>query len=165
MPCACQIPIPKYPDTADWGPILWAILHSLAEKAQRAAYPPDEVREWQKFLKLTGEMLPCEKCRAHYAEYSKRYPLTQLEEVPYEVFKQNVKTWIWRLHNEINTDNGKPYYDYETLADQYSNVNVQDLFWRLEPVLKRAIDINGMGLMKWMNWVKSFKMLRSLLAS
>ena len=58
MPCACQIPVPQYPDTADWGPILWRILHGLAERAGKASLPADEIREWQKFIKLTGEMLP-----------------------------------------------------------------------------------------------------------
>ena len=46
MPCGCIIPIPEYPASAEWGPIIWNILHGLAEKAQRAALPADELREW-----------------------------------------------------------------------------------------------------------------------
>lgn len=163
MPCACQIPVPQYPDTADWGPILWTILHGLAEKAQRAGMPADEVREWQKFVKLTGEMLPCDRCRAHYQAYSKTHPLTQFADVPYSQLKTTIKTWFWTLHNEVNIENGKPVFAYEDLETTYANVNFQDQFWRLEPIIKKAINIQGMGLLTYMNWVKSFKMLRAIL--
>ena len=46
MPCACRVPTPDYPANAAWGPILWQILHGIAEKAGRAPIPADEVREW-----------------------------------------------------------------------------------------------------------------------
>lgn len=125
--------------------------------------PADEVREWQRLLKLTGEMLPCDKCRAHYTTYLGTNPLTQFAEGPYSQLKTTVKTWLWRLHNEINVDNGKPVFAYEDLESTYSAVNLQDQFWRLEPIVKKAIQIQGLGLMKWLAWVKSFKMLRAIL--
>ena len=164
MPCACQIPVPNYPENAEWGPILWSILHGLAEKSGRAAMPSDETREWIKFLKHTGDVLPCEKCRDHFRRYNQKYPITIFMTMPYSQFKEAIKTWLWRLHNEINTENGKPTFDYADLEKTYSNVNLQDLFWRLDPVMKKAIQLNGISLMKWTCWVHSFKMLRSILA-
>ena len=161
MPCACQIPTPKYPDTADWGPILWTILHGLAEKAGANLQPIDEVREWQKFVTLTGEMLPCEHCRAHYSAYSKTHPVTQFAVVPYSSLRTSIKTWFWELHNEVNTSAGKPVFNYDELTSTYGSVSFYDLFYRLEPVIKKAIQLSGVSLMKWMNWVKSFKMLKA----
>ncbi len=161
MPCSCQIPTPKYPETADWGPILWSILHGLAEKAGANLQAADEIREWQKFVTLTGEMLPCEHCRAHYSAYSKTYPITQFAVVPYSSLRTSVKTWFWTLHNEVNSGSNKPLFDYDTLSDTYSQVNFNDKLYRLEPVIKKAIQLSGISLMKWMNWVKSFRMLRA----
>ena len=163
MPCACQIPVPQYPDTADWGPIMWSILHGFAEKSQRSALPADEVREWQKFLKLTGEVLPCEKCRGHYARYSKDNPLTHFAEVPYSSLKTAVKTWLWTLHNEVNVENGKPVFLYDDLTSKYGDVSIQDLFWRLDPVMKKAIQLNGVSYQKYFCWIYSFKMLKAVL--
>lgn len=164
MPCACQIPVPQYPDNAEWGPILWSILHGLAEKSGRAsALCNDEIREWQKLLKLTGEMLPCDKCRDHLKRYSSQNPTSFFSTVPYSSFKTSIKTWLWRLHNEINAENGKPAFDYDQLEATYGSVNLQDLLWRLDPVMKKAIHLNGISLMKWTNWVYTFKMLRSVL--
>jgi len=127
--------------------------------------PADEIREWQTFLKATGEMLPCDECRAHYLQYIKTNPLTQIAAVPYSSLKTSVKTWLWQLHADIRTEYGKPVLPYEDLEATYGSVNLQDLFWRLEPVIKKTIDIKGMGLMKWITWNNRFKMLRATLGA
>ena len=164
MPCACLIPVPQYPDTADWGPILWTVLHGLAEKAGRAAMPPDEVREWQKLIKATALMLPCDKCRDHFGRFLKANPVEQLTTIPYKDIRIWVRSWFYTLHNEVNVEAGKPPFDFALLASTYASVAFQDLFWRLEPVIKRAIQLNGVSLMKWQAWVHSFRMMRSILA-
>lgn len=165
MPCACKVPVPDYPSNAEWGPILWTILHGLAEKAQRASLPPDEVREWQRFLKATGEMLPCDVCQAHYVRYSKENPITHFSEIPYSLLKNSIKTWLWQLHSDIRTEYGKEVLPFDQLGTVYGSVNLQDQLWRLEPIIKTTINIKGYGLMKWTNWVKTFKMLRATLGA
>ena len=165
MPCACRVPVPEYPSNAAWGPILWSILHGLAEKAGQAAIPDDEVREWQNFLKATGEVLPCDECREHYLRYTKEHPLTHFSTIPYNFLKTSVKTWLWQLHADIRTEYEKPVLPYDELEATYGSVNLQDLFWRLEPVIKKTIDIKGMGLMKWIVCNNKFKMLRSTLGA
>ena len=163
MPCACRVPIPDYPANAEWGPILWNILHGLAEKAGQASLPADEIREWQAFLKATGEVLPCDECRDHYRRYTQANPLTHFAQVPYASLKTSVKTWLWQLHADIRTEYGRPVLPYEDLTATYGSVDLQDLFWRLEPVIKKTIIIKGMGLIKWLQWVSKFRMLRSTL--
>jgi hypothetical protein len=164
MPCACLIPVPSYPENAEWGPILWNILHGLAERAGQGIIKTDEVREWQKFIKLTGEMLPCDVCRAHYQEYMKAHPPSQLTTTPFTQTNEWVKKWYWTLHNEINTSKNLPEYPYNDLNAQYSSVNLTDLLYRLNPVIKKAIDLNGVQYIKWTAWVSSYRMLRSILA-
>ena len=161
MPCACRVPVPDYPSNAAWGPILWKILHCMAEKAQGASIPADEIREWQKFIRLTGEMLPCDECREHFLLYTKEHPLTHFAEIPYNVLRTAIKTWFWQLHADIRTDYGLSVLPYDQLTATYGSENLQDLFWRLEPVIQQTINIKGMGLMKWIHWNKSFKMLRA----
>jgi hypothetical protein len=161
MPCACMVPVPKYPETADWGPILWTLLHGLAEKAGSAPLPADEVREWQRFLKATNDMLPCDKCRSHFSLFLKANPATALDTLPYSQLRSWIRSWFYTLHNEINVENSKPEYNLAQLALDYTQVNFQDLIWRLEPVLKRAMEPNGVSLLKWLHWKKSFQMLRA----
>jgi len=163
MPCACLIPVPAYPETSDWGPILWTILHGIAEQSQKSILPLDELREWPKFLKLTGDILPCDKCRAHYQRYLHSHPFTPTQQT-YGTLKEWIKRWFFNLHNEINTENGKPIFLYEDLETTYKNVDFRDMIWRLEPVMKKAIQLNGIGIFKWRNWLNSLIMLRASLA-
>jgi len=159
MPCACLIPAPNYPETADWGPILWTILHGLAEKAGQGFIRDDEVREWQKLIKITGEVLPCDQCKTHYQSFLKINPF------PVDKSQVNtwVKTWFWNLHNEVNVSKGLETFPFTQLS-VYSNVNFTDLLHRLNPVIKKAIELSGVPYMKWTAWISSFKMLRSILA-
>jgi hypothetical protein len=163
MPCACRVPVPEYPSNAEWGPILWTILHGLAEHAGQGlsfSSASEEFRAWQRFLKAIGDVLPCDQCRTHYQGYLQANPLTQ---IPPELLKSKLKTWFWELHSEIRNEYGKSVLPYEELEATYKNVNFQDLFWRLEPILKRAIDQKGMGLFKWTTWTKEFKLLKAIL--
>jgi hypothetical protein len=54
-------------------------------------------------------------------------------------------------------------YDY-TLLNVYDTVNFQDQIWRLDPIMKRAIQLSGVSLLKWTAWLHSYKMLLSLLS-
>ena len=160
MPCGCIIPIPEYPASAEWGPIIWNILHGLAERAQQAILPADELREWPRLIRATSEMIPCDVCRDHMRHYMKEHPLT---EIPYSLLKIKVKSWFFDLHNEINIGNNRPVFLYDDLTAKYGKMDLQDLLWRLDPVIKKAIQVNGVGQVKYMNWVKSVKMMRAIL--
>ena len=163
MPCACLIPVPSYPETADWGPILWNILHGLAEKAGQGILKADEIREWAKFIKITGDVLPCEMCRGHYKEFMKKNPV-QLTSFTQSQINVWVKSWFWNLHNEVNISRGVSIFEYDVLTPTYSNVSLTDLLYRLTPVMKKAIQLSGVPYMTWTLWVSSFKMLRSVIS-
>lgn len=163
MPCACQVPVPTYPETADWGPIMWLILHGLAEKAGQSSIQADELRQWVKFIKLTGDVLPCDHCRAHFKTYSAKHPLTQITTIPFTQVKQFLQTWFWELHNEINISRGLPVFPFANLQSTYSSVNLTDQLHQLTPVIRKAILLSGVPMLSWIAWVNSFKMLRSVL--
>ena len=105
-------------------------------------------------------MIPCDVCRDHMSRYIKEHPLT---EVPYTLLKTKVKTWLFDLHNEINEGNGRPTFSYDELSAKYGRVDIQDMLWRLDPIIKKAIQVNGVGLVKYMTWTKSVKMMRAIL--
>lgn len=160
MPCGCMIPIPEYPASAEWGPAVWNILHGLAEKSQHSMFPADEMREWIRLIKTTSDMIPCDICRDHMVRYMRAHPFT---EVPYNSLKLKVKTWFLNLHNEINEGNNRPVFLFDELYEKYGKMDLQDLLWRLDPIIKKAIQVNGVGQVKYMSWVKSVKMMRAIL--
>jgi len=125
MPCACQTPVPNYPETADWGPILWKILHGLAEKSGQGIIKGDEIREWLKFIKVTGDMLPCEICRGHYQTFLRNNSLqiTNLEPTQLNIW---IKSFFWNLHNQVNSSRGLLIYSYVDLSTS-ARVDLPDL--------------------------------------
>lgn len=159
MPCACKKDIPDYPGTEEWGPLVWKILHGLAEKIRNPNM--EELREWKRLLTLTADVLPCDVCKKHYKEVLLQNPIGGIIKMDGVVAKTFVQTWLWTLHNEINVGNGKPELPFTELPVLYGTVDIRDTFWRLEPVMKLALTKSGMGYISWLKWVASAKMLFS----
>jgi len=75
MPCACKKDIPDYPGTEEWGPLVWKVLHGLAEKIGTSRSVDDELREWKRLLTLTADVIPCIVCKEHYKEVLIQKPI------------------------------------------------------------------------------------------
>ena len=98
------------PIVDSWGPALWSILHSLAE---RTGFRPTEVKEqeekrlWRSLLMVLRSSIPCPRCQRHYNEY--------LNKNPYHVFfakKGNewgslLREYLWTFHNAVRQSKGQ----------------------------------------------------------
>lgn len=160
MPCKCRAPVKDYPDSVDWGPILWKMLHGLAEKYGTSKIYQDELNLWKKLFPLTGDIIPCDICRAHYKEYSAANPVILTG--PSSQVATTIQTWLWSLHNEINSENGKPTFLFSDLHQTYGSIDLGDMFHQLDPIMKKAIEPNGVGFLKWKSWSIVYKTLVSL---
>jgi hypothetical protein len=86
------------PQTHLWGPALWMILHSSAEriglaKAKMLQY--DEIRLWSGPLSSLRYSLPCPVCKKHYSDY---YAAHSISEYTRPVIRQ----WLFNLHQQVN---------------------------------------------------------------
>jgi hypothetical protein len=140
---------------------MWKLLHGFAEKAGTARDLGEELREWKRLLTLTTDVIPCDICKKHYKEVLLQHPITGILKMDGLTASTFIRTWLWTLHNEINVANGKPELPFTDLAVLYSDVDFRDMFWRLEPVMKLASVKSGVGLISWMKWSTSGKMLAS----
>ncbi len=100
------------PNTVEWGPRLWRILHSLVEKTGRVTLnrqQAEESRLWNSFLMNLRKSLPCIHCRKHYSDYLLSNPyITILTKIGTE--RQNrLREWFYIFHNSVNTRTGKTY--------------------------------------------------------
>jgi hypothetical protein len=165
MPCGCQIPGPAYPENGEWGPFAWSILHGLAERTTRivfALYENDERRAWIELLKATGNMLPCSECRDHYKAWLQAHPVSSIQTMPYSQLREWIRTWIWTLHEDVNTRLGKPSFPYTDVTAKYSSVGISWTFKTFELVEKKAIQQQGVNLKAWLDWVKPYRTLTSV---
>jgi Erv1 / Alr family len=165
MPCACKAPLDKYPETADWGPIMWRVLHGLAERAGRqptAILQQDEIRLWIQLISSLKQTIPCDICADHYGRWLADHPPSVLSTMAYKDTATWIQHYFWELHTEINEGNEKPVFRFEDLRAFYKDVNLTESWKALEPVMKRAIQLNGISLLPWRKWLGFVRMLQGL---
>ena len=110
-----------------WGPALWNLLHSLAEKSgkfNKINQVNDEKRVWFNLLNNLRFSLPCPLCKKHYKEYINKNPIERIISYSGSEFNMKLREWLFSLHENVNRTNGK--YEnilFEQLNHLYSNYN------------------------------------------
>lgn len=86
------------PQNGVWGPALWTILHSCCERigfVQPKKLPLEESRIWFGLLQSLRYSLPCPQCKKHYTTYANMTPIMKIT-------RENLRRWLYNLHNEVN---------------------------------------------------------------
>lgn len=89
-------------DPSLWGESGWVFLHSIA-----LAYPnnPSDIdkKNIKNFFTITGDVLPCTRCRDNFKQHLKKFPLSD------EVLssKLGIVTWINNINNEVDKEVAK----------------------------------------------------------
>jgi hypothetical protein len=153
------------PSNKDWGPHLWIVLHTLAEKLGRQPVElmaSDEAREIVLVLKWTEHIMPCEKCRKHYHDYVKKYPVDEFVQRRGEFLRQAVRQWLWKLHEAVNERNGAPSFPIENLVTTYQHANLAQSLKELYSVLSSSIPLGLIGSEPFKSFRRHLSLLRSL---
>lgn len=166
MPCACNLPPEIYPDASEWGPILWTILHGIAERVGSTPFPQyqnDERRALIKVMKTLEKVIPCPSCKEHYEVYLKEHPVDKaIMDTPYQDLNRYVKTWFWELHNWVNESLGRPLFPYDQLTPAYKSVNLRAQMKLLDPPMRKAIRIRAGQLFGYTEFIKQTLILFSI---
>jgi hypothetical protein len=164
MPCACQNPQPNYPENANWGPILWTVLHALAEKGGKVVAPSfrdDERRQWANIIPLLPKIIPCPDCRAHAEAWILINPITAIKTLGDSEIYDWLTDWFYRFHEDVNRRTGKPSFDKALLPQVYGRVSVSETLKALKAPIELAIRLSGITLLPWQKWFGHIKMLSS----
>jgi hypothetical protein len=92
------------PQNHIWGPHLWIILHSTAERIglpQHKRLPQEESRIWTTLLSSLRYSLPCPLCKKHYIDYITINSFTSFN-------NEFIRIWLYNLHCQINNRTNKP---------------------------------------------------------
>lgn len=107
----------EIPQTAIWGPHLWTILHSAAERIGThilKRLPQEESRIWAGLLTSLQYTLPCPLCKKHYKEYSSKHKIVSFT-------KESIRNWLFTLHANINQQlNKENILTIENISELYS---------------------------------------------
>ena len=99
-----------------WGPPVWRLFHTLAEKIDENAYPHLVHSMFNMIVKICRN-LPCPEC----AQDASRF----LEKINIKDYKTKVefKNMLYLFHNRVNAKKGKPLFNYAYI-NSYKNLNI-----------------------------------------
>lgn len=163
MPCNCILDKPLYPRNEEWGPLLWKVLHIVAEKAGRqtnAITRGDEQLAWPLFVKELTMIIPCPYCKDHLQEYIKQHPF----DLPSDYFewKQYIPLYFYNLHESVNQRLGKPSFPFDSLSSTYKDISsLKNTLMTLDTIVMKAIKMGGVSLFSWRAWLKQLNMLKA----
>ncbi len=145
-----------------WGPHYWTILHSLAERAGSQENPlmrNDERNEWERLVKNLEKAIPCDECRGHYKTWITTHPFQEILALPYEQYREAIKSYWYDLHTDVNRRLNKPNVNYNELSSLYEVSCVTQALKDVEPIILGALRLGYVTLLNWKNFVKSVKTL------
>jgi Erv1 / Alr family len=166
MSCPCNLPPEIYPGAGEWGPILWSLLHGLAEHAGRPVTPlfaEDERISWIALFKLTADIIPCHICKEHFRIYLHEHPIDKLKHMPVHEISAWIKHWFWEVHEWVNMTLGKPPFPEDGLHAMYFSMSLRPRLRGLDIPMNRAIRLSGNQLRSYTQWKNKYIMLLSIL--
>ena len=108
-------------DTREWGPLLWTVMHSLAEIGGSAIADAD----WTELFVSLQTSLPCPDCTAHYTAWLAAHP-------PPTTGIAAARMWLLDLHNDVNVRKGVATWTEAQLPAAYGGANKTTLTTQVE---------------------------------
>ena len=103
-----------------WGPYIWYMLHSLAEKINDKSFPLLRSELLEHIFNICVN-LPCPSCSTHAREYLQKVDFKKIKT------KQELRLMLLDFHNNVNTRLNKPIFSYQQLKDKYKSVNFNNV--------------------------------------
>ena len=98
-----------------WGPPTWFFLHSVTFNYPNNPTYKDKMKTFDFFNNLQY-ILPCEICRENYKKNLKELPIT-----PFLDSKQNLISWLIKIHNMVNIELKKPVMNEIDVIKKYKD--------------------------------------------
>jgi hypothetical protein len=125
------------PSLEVWGPAVWTLFHTLAERVSEDAYPFIINQLFSQIVKIC-KVLPCPDCSTHASIFLEKINVQTLKT------KTDFRNLMYLFHNYVNVTKRKPLFNVVNL-NMYRN-------YRLIPVVNNfLINFNTKGNMNLIN--------------
>ena len=126
------MPVPEV-----WGPAVWSLFHTLAEKVNPSAYPYIAKQLFNLIVRIC-RFLPCPECSTDASNFLAKIKIENLKT------KDDFKQTFYLFHNYVNAKKRKPMFNFGSLS-VYQR-------YRLVPIVNNFIACyNTKGNMKLLN--------------
>ena len=157
-------------DPAHWGPVLWNILHILANRCGRSGNALTDLEESRLFDFLITNLplvLPCEECAGHARIYIATNPLRCVG-LKGSALTDHLQTWLMNFHNAVRLRKHQAIEitTIDALRTHYADHRIDED----DVKLFMANIIFGVRMMlvksdNWKRWVTQFQKLRLIVGA
>jgi len=120
-----------------WGPAVWSLFHTLAERVNAHIYPYIARQMFKMIVRICG-FLPCPECSTDASNFLAKIKIENLKT------KEDFKQTFYLFHNYVNAKKRKPLFNYSNLA-------VYQRYMLIPIVNNFIISYNTKGNMKMIN--------------
>jgi len=99
-----------------WGPAVWTLFHTLAEKLNPNAYNQVVPSLFGMIVQIC-KVLPCPECSRDASNFLAKIKLSDYKN------KDEFKNMLYLFHNFVNAKKRKPLYNYANM-NKYANMNL-----------------------------------------
>ena len=99
-----------------WGPAVWTLFHTLAEKINPDAYPYVIQSMFAMFVRICA-VLPCPECSRDASGFLAKIKLSDYKT------KDDFKNMLYLFHNWVNAKKRKPLFNYANM-NKYADKNL-----------------------------------------
>ena len=127
-----------------WGAPTWIFFHTICEKIKQDNN--NVFKELISYIYTICHSLPCPLCTSHAAEYLKNNNINNIKN------KEELRTFLFKFHNNVNEKKQKPIYKYENL-EKYKNesfIQVYNTFYNRFYISSSGMQINKIYMNKFM---------------
>lgn len=107
---------PRRRPALEWGPALWAYLHTLSVVDFAPGQGAAHAAACKRALAGLAQAVPCERCARALDRALQRLDAVDCCE-PMAMFR-----WGWQLHNEVNVELGKPRVSYDVALAMWTRL-------------------------------------------
>ena len=99
-----------------WGPAVWTLFHTLAEKVNEQAYPFIKHQLFGQIRRICG-FLPCPECSTDATNFLAKININDLKT------KDDFRNMFYLFHNRVNSKKRRPLFNYSNLTS-YNNYGI-----------------------------------------
>ena len=104
-----------------WGNNVWYLFHTIAEKIKDDEF--NNIKDDIFFvIKTVSTNLPCPECSSDANALLNKVDFNNIKN------KDDLKTFVFNFHNQVNKKLNKPMFDKELLDTKYANASIHSLY-------------------------------------
>ncbi len=133
-----------------WGPHLWMVLHTLAERSgsrPTVLEDTDEGYAWKGLLSHLQDIMPCALCVTHFKEAVARFGPALVVTNRGQTRRRLLRTFFWKLHNSVNERNQKEIVPEEFLERYTDQEAFRTSFRFLGTLVKTGVESGKLQLL------------------